>query len=71
VDGIYSDLRAEQQRLCTLVVIEVTSQGEERLLAIDDRVRESIQSWREVLLPLKARGLSAPTVAIGDGALGF
>lgn len=71
VDGIYSGLRAEQQRLCALVVIGVTSQGEKRLLAIDDGVRESTQSWREVLLPLKARGLSAPTVAIGDGALGF
>lgn len=70
VDGIYSGLRAEQQRLCALVVIGVTSQGEKRLLAIDDGVRESTQSWREVRLPLKARGLSAPTVAIGDGALG-
>ena len=71
VDGIYSGLRAEQQRLCALVVLGVTSQGEKRLLAIDDGVRESTQSWREVLLPLKARGLSAPTVAIGDGAMGF
>ena len=71
VDGIYSGLRADHQRLCALVVLGVTSQGEKRLLAIDDGVRESTQSWREVLLPLKARGLSAPTVAIGDGAMGF
>jgi len=71
VAGIYSGLRGEQQRLCALIVIGVTSQGEKRLLAIDDGVRESIQSWREVLLPFKARGLSAQTVAIGDGALGF
>jgi len=71
VDGIYSGLRADHQRLCALVVIGVTSQGEKQLLAIKDGVRESTQSWREVLLQLKARGLSAPAVGIGDGALGF
>lgn len=71
VDGIYSGLRADDQRLCALVVIGVTSQGEKQLLAIEDGVRESTQSWREVLLQLKARGMKAPTVAIGDGALGF
>lgn len=71
VDGIYSGLRADDQRLCALVVIGVTGQGEKQLLAIEDGVRESTQSWREVLLPLKARGMKAPTVAIGDGALGF
>lgn len=70
-DGIHSGLRAEQQRLCALVVIGVTSKGEKRLLAIEDGVRESTQSWREVLLHLKARGLNAPALAIGDGALGF
>ena len=71
VDGIYSELRADYQRLCALVVIGVTSQSEKQLLAIEDGVRESTQSWREVLLQLKARGMKAPTVAIGDGALGF
>lgn len=71
VDGIYSGLRADQQRLCALVVIGVTSQGEKQLLAIDDGVRESTQSWRELLLNLKARGLTAPVLAIGDGAMGF
>lgn len=71
VDGIDSGLRADDQRLCALVVIGVTSQGEKQLLAIEDGVRESTQSWREVLLQLKARGMKAPTVAIGDGALGF
>lgn len=71
VDGIYSGIRADHQRLCALVVIGVTSQGEKQLLAIEDGVRESTQSWREVLLQLKARGLSAPAVGIGDGALGF
>ena len=71
VDGIYSGLRAEQQRLCALVVIGMNAQGEKHFLAIEDGVRESTQSWREVLLKLKARGLQAPMLAIGDGAMGF
>jgi transposase-like protein len=71
VDGIYSGLRAEQHRLCALVVIGVNAQGEKQFLAIEDGVRESTQSWREVLLNLKARGLKAPAVAVGDGAMGF
>jgi putative transposase len=66
VDGIYSGLRAEQQRLCALVVIGMNAQGEKQFLAIEDGVRESTQSWREVLLNLKARGLNAPALAIGD-----
>jgi len=71
VDGIYSGLRAEEHRLCALVVIGMNAHGEKQLLAIDDGMRESTQSWREVLLNLKARGLMAPALAIGDGALGF
>jgi transposase-like protein len=71
VDGIYSGLRAEQQRLCALVVIGMNAQGEKHLLAMEDGIRESTQSWREVLLHLKARGLTAPALAVGDGALGF
>jgi transposase-like protein len=71
VDGIYSGLRAEQQRLCALVVIGMNIHGEKQLLAMEDGIRESTQSWREVLLQLKARGLTAPALAIGDGALGF
>lgn len=71
-DGIYSGLRAEGQRLCTLVVIGVNDRGEKRFLAIEDGVRESTQSWREVLLDLKSRGLTRPPqLAVGDGALGF
>jgi transposase-like protein len=55
-----------------LVVIGVNDRGQKRLLAIEDGVRESAQSWREVLLSLKARGLAvAPKLGIGDGALGF
>lgn len=70
-DGIYSGLRAEQAKLCALVVIGVNERGEKRFLAIEDGVRESTQSWREVLLKLKARGMNAPQLAIGDGAMGF
>ncbi|MGH8362203.1 MAG: IS256 family transposase [Gammaproteobacteria bacterium] len=71
-DGIYSGLRAESQRLCVLVVIGVNERGEKHFLAIEDGVREATQSWREVLVKLKDRGLKlAPKLAVGDGALGF
>jgi hypothetical protein len=70
-DGIYSGLRAEQTKLCALVVIGVNERGEKRFLAIEDGVRESTQSWREVLLKLKSRGMNIPELAIGDGAMGF
>jgi len=70
-DGIYSGVRAEQQRLCALVVIGVNERGRKRFLVIEDGVRESKESWREVLLGLKRRGLRAPRLAAGDGALGF
>ena len=71
-DGIYSGLRAEGQRLCVLVIVAVNDRGEKHFLAIEDGVRESTQSWREVLLTLKARGLTVPAeLAVGDGAMGF
>ena len=70
-DGVYSGLRAEQTKLCALVVIGVNERGEKRFLAIEDGVRESTQSWREVLLKLKSRGMNIPELAIGDGAMGF
>lgn len=71
-DGIYSSLRADDQRLCLLVVIGVTDLGQKRFLAIEDGVRESTESWRDVLRGLKDRGLTiAPELAVGDGALGF
>src|SRR5699024_11779897 len=71
VDGIYSGLRAEDAKLCALVVIGVNERGEKQFLAIEDGVREPTQSWREVLLGLKARGMNAPKLAVGDGAMGF
>ena len=70
-DGIYSGLRGTDDRLCALVIIGVNARGEKHFLAIEDGVRESTQSWREVLLSLKSRGLTAPRLAIGDGAMGF
>jgi putative transposase len=70
-DGVYSGLRAEHTKLCALVVIGVNERGEKRFLSIEDGVRESTQSWREVLLKLKSRGMNIPQLAIGDGAMGF
>ena len=71
-DGIYSGLRGTSARLCVLVVIGANERGEKHLLAVEDGVRESTQSWRELLLGLKRRGLAeAPKLAVGDGATGF
>ena len=58
-------------KLCALVVIGVNERGEKHFLAIEDGMRESTQSWREVLLKLKSRGMNGPELAIGDGAMGF
>lgn len=71
-DGIYSGLRGTSARLCVLVVIGVNERGEKHLLAVEDGERESTQSWRELLLDLKRRGVAeAPKLAVGDGATGF
>ncbi len=70
-DGIVSGLRSENAKLCVLVVIGVNERGQKHFLAIEDGVRESTQSWREVLLKLKARGMNALKLGIGDGAMGF
>ena len=71
-DGIYSGLRGEDERLCALVVIGVNERGHKKFLAIEDGVRESKESWREVLRQLKRRGLEIPPkLAVGDRALGF
>jgi len=70
-DGIYSGLRGEDHKLCALVVIGVNALGQKKFLAIEDGVRESTQSWKEVLLALQARGFKAPKLAVGDGAMGF
>lgn len=72
VDGIYVNVRLTGERTCILVVIGATADGEKELLAVHDGVRESEESWKEVLLSLRDRGLTiAPKIATGDGALGF
>ena len=70
-DGVHSGLRGENDKLCALVIVGVTALGQKRLPAIEDGVRGPKQSWREVLLSLKSRGMNAPKLAIGDGAMGF
>ena len=70
-DGIYFSPRLDDKQ-CILVIIGADELGRKELLAIADGYRESAQSWREVLLDLKRRGLAiAPELASGDGALGF
>lgn len=70
-DGIYSGLRGREGRLCALVLIGVTERGEKRFLSIEDGERESSVSWKQILLQLKSRGMAAPKLAVGDGAMGF
>ena len=72
VDGIYFNVRMDQDAQCLLVIIGATRDGRKELIAIEDGYRESAQSWRGVLLDLKRRGLRmGPKLATGDGALGF
>jgi len=72
VDGIHFNIRLEEHRQCILVVMGATADGDKELLAVQDGYRESEQSWKEVLLDLKNRGLTIdPEIAVGDGALGF
>lgn len=72
VDGIHFGVRLEEANQCILVVIGATPEGKKELVAISDGFRESEQSWKELLLDLKKRGLKVdPKLAIGDGALGF
>lgn len=71
-DGIHFNVRMDEANHCVLVVIGATKDGKKELLAIQDGYRESEQSWKELLLDLKKRGLSVdPKLAVGDGALGF
>ena len=71
-DGVYLQARMEPQAECMLVLIGATPEGRKELLGFQVGARESAQSWRELLVDLKARGLAiAPELATGDGALGF
>jgi putative transposase len=71
VDGVHFNIRLEDDRLCTLVMIGAQPNGEKELLAVEDGYRESAESWKTLLRELKRRGMRAPVVAVGDGALGF
>lgn len=70
-DGVHFNVRLEDDRLCTLVMIGARPDGTKELLAVEDGYRESTESWKELLQDLKRRGMQAPMVAVGDGALGF
>ena len=71
-DGIYLQARLEDEKQCILVLIGATPEGKKELIGFTDGARESAQDWRELLLDLKARGLtSAPKLAVADGGLGF
>jgi putative transposase len=71
VDGIHFNLRLDDDRLCTLVMIGARAAGQKDLLAVEDGYRESAESWKTVLRELKRRGMVAPVLAVGDGALGL
>ena len=73
VDGIHFNIRlGEQDRQCILVILGATADGKKELIAVTDGFAESEQSWKEVLLDVKSRGLTIdPKLAVGDGALGF
>ncbi len=71
-DGVYLQARMEDQAECMLVLIGATPEGRKELVGFQVGIRESTQSWRELLVDVKRRGLAvAPEIAVGDGALGF
>ena len=71
VDGVHFNVRLEQDRLCCLVIVGVRLDGSKELVALADGYRESTDSWGDLLRDLKRRGMRAPMIAVGDGALGF
>jgi transposase-like protein len=71
VDGIHLKVRLDQQKLCLLVMIGVRTDGRKELAAISDGYRESTESWADLLRDCRRHGMTAPVLAIGDGALGF
>jgi len=71
VDGVYFNVRLEEDRLACLVVVGVRQDGSKEVLTLSDGYRECAESWAAVLRDLKARGMNEPLLAIGDGALGF
>lgn len=70
-DGVHFNVRLDEDRLCCLVIVGVRADGTKELVAIADGYRESTESWADLLRDLKRRGMRAPVLAVGDGALGF
>ena len=70
-DGIHVNIRLEEHKLCLLVMIGVRADGRKELVALADGYRESTESWADLLRDAARRGMTAPVLAIGDGALGF
>src|SRR5664279_2625232 len=70
-DGIHVNIRLEEHKLCLLVIIGVRADGSKELVALADGFRESVESWADLLRDAKRRGMRAPVLAVGDGALGF
>jgi transposase-like protein len=70
-DGIYFNIRLEEDRLACLVVVGILPNGRKEVIALEDGYRESTESWGSVLRDLKRRGMAAPVLAVGDGNLGF
>src|SRR6478735_4028000 len=71
VDGIHLKVRLEADKVCLLVMIGVRADGRKELVALADGIRESAESWADLLRDCKRRGMAAPVLAVGDGALGF
>jgi transposase-like protein len=71
VDGIHLKVRLDQEKLCLLVMLGVRADGRKELVAITDGYRESTESWADLLRDCRRRGMTAPVLAVGDGALGF
>ena len=70
-DGIHVNVRLEEHKLCLLVMIGVRADGRKELIALADGYRESTESWADLLRDCARRGMRAPVLAVGDGALGF
>jgi transposase-like protein len=70
-DGIHVNIRLEEHKLCLLVLIGVRADGRKELVALADGYRESTESWADLLRDCARRGMRAPVLAVGDGALGF
>jgi transposase-like protein len=70
-DGIHVNVRLEEHKLCLLVLIGVRADGRKELVALADGYRESVESWADLLRDAARRGMRAPVLAVGDGALGF